>query len=90
MQLFPESQQRGPDKEVLWYREAMLWGVRNLSSITTYINQHRSFALMQKSRSYLNNTLWSANASFDPEMRCKKTHVAKAMLVFYAFFSAKI
>lgn len=33
MQLFPESQQREPDKEVLRYREAMLWGVHALSGI---------------------------------------------------------
>lgn len=33
MQLFPESQQREPDKEVLRYREAMLWGFHSLSSI---------------------------------------------------------
>lgn len=29
-QLFPEAEQRGPDKEVLRYRNALLWGYENL------------------------------------------------------------
>ncbi len=29
-QLFPESEQRGPDKEILRYREALLWGFEQL------------------------------------------------------------
>ena len=33
MQLFPESEQRQPDKEVLQYREAMYWGVEQLKMI---------------------------------------------------------
>ncbi len=32
-QLLPESEQRGPDKEVLRYREALLWGFKNLRQI---------------------------------------------------------
>jgi len=31
-QLFPESEQRKPDKEVLHYRDAILWGSENLKS----------------------------------------------------------
>jgi len=33
MQLFPEAQQRQPDKEVLRYREAVLWGFAQLSQL---------------------------------------------------------
>ena len=33
MQLFPEAQQRQPDKEVLRYREAMLWGFSQLDKL---------------------------------------------------------
>jgi Fic family protein len=33
MQLFPEAQQREPDKEVLRYREAMLWGFAQLARL---------------------------------------------------------
>src|SRR5437016_2107782 len=32
-QLFPESEQRKPDKEVLRYRDAIMWGFDNLKSI---------------------------------------------------------
>ncbi len=32
-QLLPESEQRGPDKEVLRYREALLWGFKSLKQI---------------------------------------------------------
>jgi Fic family protein len=33
-QLFPEAEQRQPDKEVLRYRDAVLWGYKNLQSIS--------------------------------------------------------
>ena len=33
MQLFPEAQQREPDKEVLRYRDAMLWGFGELARL---------------------------------------------------------
>ncbi len=33
-QLFPEAEQKGPDKEVLHYRNAVLWGFRNLDSLS--------------------------------------------------------
>ena len=33
-QLFPENEQRAPDKEVARYREALLWGLKNLSKIS--------------------------------------------------------
>lgn len=32
-QLFPEAEQKKPDKEVLWYRDAILWGFENLKKI---------------------------------------------------------
>ena len=32
-QLFPESEQRKPDKEVLHYRDAIMWGFNNLKNI---------------------------------------------------------
>ena len=32
-QLFPEAEQQKPDKEVLWYRDAMMWGFQNLKKI---------------------------------------------------------
>lgn len=32
-QLFPEAEQKKPDKEVLWYRDAILWGFENLRKI---------------------------------------------------------
>lgn len=32
-QLFPESEQRNPDKEVLRYREALLWGYAQLANL---------------------------------------------------------
>lgn len=33
MQLFPEAEQRKPEKEVLHYREALLWGFEQLSKL---------------------------------------------------------
>src|SRR3989304_5011985 len=32
-QLFPETEQKKPDKEVLWYRDAIMWGFDNLKKI---------------------------------------------------------
>jgi len=32
-QLFPETEQKKPDKEVLWYKDAILWGFENLKKI---------------------------------------------------------
>src|SRR6266478_4103935 len=32
-QLFPESEQKRPDKEVLRYRDAIMWGFENLKKI---------------------------------------------------------
>lgn len=33
MQLFPESERKGPDKEVLHYRDAVLWGFESLKKL---------------------------------------------------------
>ena len=33
-QLFPEDEQRAPDKEVARYREALLWGLKNLKTLS--------------------------------------------------------